>query len=212
MKVSRFNLEGKPQDALEIQEDLLILNRRGTQAVSDAVVAYLAAQRQGNAKTKRRGEVSGGGKKPWRQKGTGRARAGSIRSPLWRHGGVVFGPQPRDWSLKLTKKVKALAFRKALSERLAAGDVLVLDELKVDSGKTKDFVRVLSNLKLEGNTLVVSTDTDEKLVRASRNVPTVQLTRPEFLNPYLLLRFDHIVLTAPAFERVTERLKTAAAK
>src|SRR5206468_3410538 len=109
------------QGEIEIQDSLLILNRKGTQAVKDTVVAHLANLRQGTAKAKRRGEVSGGGKKPWRQKGTGRARAGSTRSPLWRHGGVVFGPLPRDWHLKVPKKVKALAFRKALSDRLAAG-------------------------------------------------------------------------------------------
>jgi large subunit ribosomal protein L4 len=206
MKVKRYNSQGQSQADIEIQDELLILNKRGTQAVHDAVVGYLANQRQGNAKAKRRGEVSGGGKKPWRQKGTGRARAGSIRSPLWRHGGVVFGPLPRDWSLKVSKKVKALAFRKALSDRLAAGDVLVLDDLKLQSHKTKDFVAVLRSLNVSDNALLVGAGGDENLTRASRNVPWLELTRPELLNAYDLVRFNRIVFTAPAFESVTQRL------
>src|SRR6478752_4752182 len=123
---------------------------KGSQAVHDVVVAYRAAQRSGTACTKTMGEVNGSGKKPWRQKGTGRARAGSFASPLWRGGGVVFGPKPRDFSKKVSKSTKQLALRKALSERLRAGDVVVVDDLKLTSGKTKDFVKVLTALGLNG--------------------------------------------------------------
>jgi large subunit ribosomal protein L4 len=209
MKVNHYNTSGQQKGEVEIPDDLLILNKRGTQALKDTVVAYLANQRQGTAKVKQRSEVSGGGKKPWRQKGTGRARAGSTRSPLWRHGGVVFGPHPRDWSLKVTKKVKALAFRKALSERLAAGDVTVIDPLKLDSHKTKDFVSTLQNLKLEGDVLLVTATVDDNLNRASRNVPWVEVARPEELNAYTLLRFDRIVFTEPAFEAIAQKLARA---
>src|SRR4029077_10928224 len=124
--------------------------------VHDTVVAYQAAQRSGTACTKNVGEVAGTNKKPWRQKGTGRARAGSVRSPLWAGDGVVFGPQPRDFSKKVSKKTRALALRKALSERIKAGDVVVVDDLKLASAKTKDFVGVISALELKGTTLVVA--------------------------------------------------------
>jgi large subunit ribosomal protein L4 len=206
MKVSHYNSEGAPKGEIEIADTLLIFNQHGTQALKDAIVGYLANRRQGTAKTKQRGEVSGGGKKPWRQKGTGRARAGSIRSPLWRHGGVVFGPRPRDWSLKISKKVKALAFRKALSERLIAGDVLVMDPPRLTSHKTKEFFRIVRNLKLKGSALLVSDSPDQNLLRASRNVASVQLVRPEQLNAYLLLRHDRIVFTEPAFKAIEQKL------
>ena len=137
--------------------------------VKEVVVAHRANARQGTRSTKTRGEVSGGGKKPWNQKGTGRARAGSIRSPLWSGGGVVFGPKPRDFSKKVSRGTKQLALRKALSERLTAGDVVVVDDIKLGSGKTKEFVGVLSNLKLEGTTLIVSHGADKNLALASRN-------------------------------------------
>src|SRR5438552_13832251 len=140
---------------MEIQVPL-IEDGKGTQAVHDTVVAYQANQRMGTACTKTMGEVAGSGKKPWRQKGTGRARAGSFASPLWRGGGVVFGPKPRDFSKKVSRKTRQLALRKALSERLRAGDVILIDDLKLESPKTKEFIGVLSDLKCEGSTLIVS--------------------------------------------------------
>ncbi len=155
MKIAIKNLEGKNQGELEVKF-ALIENGKGTQAVHDTVVAYRAAQRSGTACTKTVGEVAGSNKKPWKQKGTGRARAGSVRSPLWAGGGVVFGPKPRDFSKKISKKTRSLALRKALSERLKAGDVVVVDDLKLSSPKTKDFVGVISALELKGTTLVVS--------------------------------------------------------
>src|SRR5271156_6936255 len=141
MKIAIKNIEGKSQGELEVKFEL-IENGKGTQAVHDTVVAYNAAQRSGTACTKTVGEVAVTNKKPWKQKGTGRARAGSFRSPLWRGGGVVFGPRPRDFRKKVSRSTRQLALRKALSERLNAGDVLLIAELKLDSAKTKEFVGI----------------------------------------------------------------------
>src|SRR5437773_1429289 len=145
MKLTVKNIAGRDQGELEVKFSL-IEDGKGTQAVHDSVVAYLANQRMGTACTKTMGEVAGTGKKPWRQKGTGRARAGSFASPLWRGGGVVFGPKPRDFSKKVSRKTRQLALRKALSERLRAGDVLLVDDLKLESPKTKGFIDVISKL------------------------------------------------------------------
>jgi large subunit ribosomal protein L4 len=170
------------------------------------VVAHLASQRLGTAKTKQIGEVHGSGKKPWRQKGTGRARAGSFASPLWRGGGVVFGPHPRDYSIKVPKKVKALAFRKALSERLLAGDVVVVDELKLAGHKTKGFLALVDKLAADaGTTLFVSEQVDNNLKLASRNVPDVSVEQADSVNTYELLRFDKIVATKAAIEKLQAR-------
>src|SRR6202020_1460984 len=155
MKLKIQDIKGNSQGELEVKFPI-IENGKGTQAVHDTVVAYNAAQRSGTACTKTVGEVAGSNKKPWKQKGTGRARAGSVRSPLWAGGGVVFGPKPRDFSKKVSKKTRSLALRKALSERLKAGDVVVVDDLKLSSPKTKDFIGVISALELTGTTLVIS--------------------------------------------------------
>src|SRR5579871_6586578 len=169
MKISIKDTKGKNQGELEVKF-ALVEDGKGTQAVHDVVVAYRAGQRSGTASTKNVGEVSGTNKKPWRQKGTGRARAGSFQSPLWVGGGVVFGPRPRDFSKKVSKKTKQLALRKALGERLKAGDVVVVDDLKLSSHKTKDFVKVIAALELKGTTLVVSSGIDKNLTLAARNV------------------------------------------
>jgi large subunit ribosomal protein L4 len=160
----------------------------------------------GTAHTKTMGEVAGSGKKPWRQKGTGRARAGSFASPLWRGGGVVFGPKPRDFGKKVNARTRQLALRKALSERLKAGDVLVVSDLKLDSPKTKDFVGVLSALELKGSALFVAQETDRNLTLATRNVPNVTLTTSDSLNTYDVLRPDKLVFTKGAFEKIEARL------
>jgi len=154
MKLSIKDSKGNAAGELDVRFEL-IADGRGTQAVHDTVVAYNAAQRSGTACTKTMGDVAGTGKKPWRQKGTGRARAGSFASPLWRGGGVVFVPKPRDFSKKVNKKVKNLALRKALSERLKSGDVVLISDLKLAAAKTKDFVSVLQALGLDGNTNLV---------------------------------------------------------
>jgi large subunit ribosomal protein L4 len=152
------------------------------------------------------GEVAGTGKKPWRQKGTGRARAGSFASPLWRGGGVTFGPKPRDYTKKVGKKTRQLALRKALSERLKAGDVIVVDDFKLESPKTKGFLAVLNALEINGKALIVSTATDKNLLLASRNVANVELTSSSDVNTYQVLKYDKLVFTKGALEKVQERL------
>src|SRR5438046_833219 len=154
MKIPVKDTKGKSQGEFEVKFPL-VEGGKGTQAVHDVVVAYNAAQRMGTACTKNVGEVAGTNKKPWRQKGTGRARAGSFQSPLWRGGGVVFGPKPRDFGKKVGRKTKQLALRKALTERLRAGDVLLVEDLKVESSRTKGFIELLDRFALTGTALVV---------------------------------------------------------
>ena len=205
MKLTVKDMTGKDQGELEVKFPL-IENGMGTEAVQQTVVAYRAAQRMGTACTKNVGEVAGTNKKPWRQKGTGRARAGSFQSPLWRGGGVVFGPKPRDFTKKISRSTRQLALRKALSERLKAGDVLVVDDFKLTSPKTREFIGVLNALQLQGTTLVVSHGVDKNLLLASRNVPGVELTTGDSLNTYQVLRSDKLVFTRGAFENVEQRL------
>jgi large subunit ribosomal protein L4 len=205
MKIAIKDIQGKKQGDLEVKFTL-VEDGKGTQAVHDAVVAYQAAQRMGTACTKNVGEVAGTNKKPWRQKGTGRARAGSFQSPLWRGGGVVFGPKPRDFGKKINAKTRQLALRKALTERLKAGDVVVVDDFKLESPKTKGFVGVLSALELTGSALFVAQDTDKNLALASRNLPNVALTTSDRLNTFDVLRPDKLVFTRGAFEKVEARL------
>src|SRR5437773_11139708 len=162
MKLTVKDIHGNEQGELEVTFPL-VEGGRGAQAVHDTIVAYRANQRMGTACTKSVGEVAGTNKKPWRQKGTGRARAGSFQSPLWRGGGVVFGPKPRDFRKKISRQTRQLALRKALSERLLAGDVVVVDDLKLDSHKTRGFLSVLSALELKGSTLIIAAGNDNNL-------------------------------------------------
>ncbi len=205
MKIAIKTIDGKSQGELEVKFDL-IETGKGTQAVHDTVVAFRAAQRSGTACTKTAGEVAGSNKKPWRQKGTGRARAGSVRSPLWAGGGVVFGPKPRDFSKKVSKKTRSLALRKALSERLKAGDVVVLEDLKLATPKTRQIVDLISALELTGTALLVSSEIDRNLSLASRNVENVALATSDSLNTYDVLRPDKLIFTRKAFEKVSDRL------
>ncbi len=205
MKLTIKDIKGNSQGELEVKLPL-VEDGKGTQAVHDTVVAYQAAQRMGTACTKTMGEVAGSGKKPWRQKGTGRARAGSFASPLWRGGGVVFGPKPRDFSKKVSWKTKQLALRKALTERLRAGDVVVVDDLKLESPKTKDFIGVLAALELKGTALFIAQGVDKNLTLASRNVPKVTLATSDALSAYDILRPDKLIFTRAAFEQIESRL------
>ena len=208
MKLTVKDIKGKSQGELEVKFEL-IENRKGTQAVHEVVTAYRAAQRSGTASTKTAGEVSGSNKKPWRQKGTGRARAGSHQSPLWVGGGVVFGPKPRDFSKKVSKNTRQLALRKALSERIKAGDVLLVDEIKLSSPKTKEFVSLLQALEVDGSATVVSPEIDQNLLLATRNIPNVELTTSSELNTYQVLKPKKLVFTRSACEKVEERLNKA---
>jgi len=205
MKLMIQDSKGKSQGELEVKFEL-IENSKGEQAVHDAVTAYRAAQRSGTACTKTVGEVRGSNKKPWKQKGTGRARAGSVRSPLWPGGGVVFGPKPRDFTKKINKKTRQLALRKALSERLKAGDVVVVDDLKISAPKTKEMVALLAALKLDGTTLIVQPDINKNLLLASRNIPDLTVTTSDNLNTYDVLRPDKLVFTKSSFEKIEARL------
>jgi len=184
----------------------LIENGKGTQAVHDTIVAYNRNQRMGTACTKTMGDVNGSGKKPWRQKGTGRARAGSFASPLWRGGGVVFGPKPRDFSNKLGRSTRRLALRKALSARLKDGAVTVVSDLGVSAPKTQQLVETLSALQIDGTALLVTAGVDRNLHLSARNIPTVQVTTGEALNTYDVLRVDKIVFTRAAFDQLGKRL------
>jgi large subunit ribosomal protein L4 len=205
MKLPVKDLTGNSQGELEVKFEL-VEGGRGTQAVHDTVVAYRAAQRMGTACAKTVGEVSGSNKKPWRQKGTGRARAGSNQSPLWPGGGVVFGPRPRDFSKKVNNKTRQLALRKALTERLKAGDVQVIADLKLESPKTKGFLGLLKNLGVDGSALFVDAVIDKNLSLASRNVPRIEITTADGLNTYQVLKPAKLVFTKGAFDKLTARL------
>src|ERR1051325_6942824 len=201
MKIAVKDINGKAAGDFEVKFPI-VEGGKGTQAVHDVVVAYRAAQRSGTHSTKTMGEVAGSNKKPWRQKGTGRARAGSFRSSIWVGGGVTFGPKPRDYTKRVSKKTKQLALRKALTERIKAGDVIVVDDFKLDSPKTKDFIGALSALELKGSALIVAQVADKNLTLASRNVPNVKLATSDSLNTYDVLRPDKLIFTKDAFQKI----------
>lgn len=172
----------------------------------DAIVAQRASLRQGTHKTKGRSEVSGGGRKPWRQKGTGRARQGSIRSPQWRGGGIVFGPTPRSYSYKLPKKVRRLALKSALSAKVGEQNFVVLDALQLDAPKTKDFVSILGNLNIDTKALFVTADINENVALSARNIPGVTVLTANGINVLDLLGHEKVVFTKAAVEKVEEVL------
>ena len=206
MKLIVKDSQGQSAGELEVKFPL-VEGGKGTQAVHDTVVAYNANQRMGTACTKNVGDVAGSNKKPWRQKGTGRARAGSFASPLWRGGGVVFGPRPRDFGKKVSRKTKQLALRKALSERMKSGDVIVLQELQLDSPKTKGFLSVLSALEVSGSALIVDSTIDPNLRLAARNLAKIEIATSDDLNTYQVLKSDRLLFTRRGFEKLEQRLK-----
>ena len=183
----------------------IIENGRGTQAVHDVVVAMRAARRSGSANTKTKAEVDLSGAKPWRQKGTGRARAGYKSSPIWRGGGVVFGPKPRDYSKKISKSVRRLAFRKALSERINAGDVLTIDKFVVPELKTRSFVTLLKKQTDARKVLLISDAFDETTLKSGRNVKPVTLATASDVNTEQLLGFEKILVTHKALKQLAKR-------
>src|SRR3954471_21517295 len=178
---------------------------RGLQAVKEVVVAYRANARQGTRSTKTRGEVSGGGKKPWAQKGTGRARAGSIRSPLWGGGGVVFGPKPRDFSKKINGKVKALAFSRALFDRVTAGDISVIENFASKDAKTKAMSQVIGRIAPKGKVLIVDAPFTSEAQRAARNLNRVTLQEAAKLNTLDLVQYSAIVVSSKALDQIIAR-------
>ncbi|MFA7343778.1 MAG: 50S ribosomal protein L4 [Terrimicrobiaceae bacterium] len=194
-------------DAEKAKIQLITEDAKGRQAVHDVVVAIQAARRSGTACAKTKAEVNLSGRKPWRQKGTGRARAGYFSSPVWVGGGAAHGPHPRDYTKNTPKAVKKLALRKALSARILDGDVLLVDTFAVAEPKTKLFVSLLSETSANARrTLVVSLGFDETTFKAARNVPNAQLTRADDVNTEQLLAFDKIILTKDALEKLSERL------
>lgn len=200
--VSVYNMEGKEVGTMDLN-DAVFGVEVNEHLVHMAVVAQLANKRQGTQKAKTRSEVSGGGRKPWRQKGTGHARQGSIRAPQWKGGGVVFAPVPRDYSFKLNKKEKRAALKSVLTSRVQDGKLIVVDELKFDEIKTKKFKAVMDNLKVS-KALVVLADNDEKVILSARNIPTVKTTQVSTINVYDILKGDTLVLTRDAVAKIEE--------
>jgi large subunit ribosomal protein L4 len=206
MKINVQNISGQSVEELEIGFDAFEDDAKGLQAVHDAVVAYRASQRSGTACAKTRSEVAGTGKKPWRQKGTGRARVGSKQSPIWRGGGVVFGPRPRSFRKDINKKTRKLALRKALSERFKSGEVVVIDQVQFDKPKTKDVLQLLDQLKVDGTALIVTGEVNTNAQLSARNIPYVDVTTSATLNTYDTLKYDCIILTKDALTGLESRL------
>ncbi|MFJ7668821.1 50S ribosomal protein L4 [Lysinibacillus sp. NPDC097195] len=204
-KVSVLSQTGASVGEIELNEAIFGIEPNEA-VLFDAVVAQRASLRQGNHKVKNRSEVAGGGRKPWRQKGTGRARQGSIRSPQWRGGGVVFGPTPRSYSYKLPKKVRRLALKSALSAKVVEQNFLVLDALTLTAPKTKEFTKILKDLSLEKKSLFVTADLDENVALSARNIPGVTVLTANGINVLDLLGHDKVVFTKSAVEKVEEVL------
>ncbi len=200
--VAVYNIEGKEVDKLELNDSVFGVEIN-EHLVHMAVVAQLANKRQGTQSAKTRAEVRGGGRKPWRQKGTGHARQGSTRSPQWTGGGVVFAPKPRDYSMKLNKKEKANAIKSVLTSKVNEEKFIVLDEFKLDEIKTKKFVEVMNNLEV-AKALVVTKDNDQNLVMSAKNVPTVKTALTNTINVYDILKYDTVVITKDAVAAIEE--------
>lgn len=200
--VSVYNIEGKEVGTIELS-DAVFGVEVNEHLVHMAVVSQLANKRQGTQKAKTRSEVSGGGRKPWRQKGTGHARQGSIRAPQWKGGGVVFAPVPRDYSFKLNKKEKRAALKSALTSRVQENKLIVVEELKFDEIKTKNFKKVMDNLKVN-KALVVLGEANENTVLSARNIPTIQTAYADSINVYDIMKGGTLVLTKDAVTKIEE--------
>ena len=200
--VSVLNMEGAQVGTVELN-DAIFGVEVNEHLVHMAVVAQLANNRQGTQSAKTRAEVRGGGRKPWRQKGTGHARQGSIRAPQWTGGGVVFAPKPRDYSIRLNKKEKRIALKSALTSRVNENKFIVLDELKLDEIKTKKFQAALNNLKVE-KALVVMNEKDENVILSARNIPSVKTALTNTINVYDILKYDTVVVTKDALATIEE--------
>lgn len=205
-QVAKYDTAGKEVGKMELADSVFNENIN-EHVVHQVVNAQLAAMRQGNASTKTRSEVRGGGRKPWRQKGTGRARHGSIRSPLWVGGGTVFGPKPRDYRQKVSKKVKKLALRSILTDKVQTDSLLVLDNLGFDKPKTRQVVELLASLNLEGKkVLIIIPERDSNIYLSARNIPGVKTLVMDALNAYDLLNNDYILMSGEAVQKIEEVL------
>ncbi|MCK5580605.1 MAG: 50S ribosomal protein L4 [Candidatus Omnitrophica bacterium] len=201
-----LNKEGKEAGTIELPEGIFG-GRVKQEVLHQAVVMYQASLRQGTASTKERADVSGGGKKPYRQKGTGRARAGSSRSPVWKGGGVVFGPHPRDFRYTIPKKIRRAALKESLNAKYQSRQMVCLDELKEEFAKTKEFVKVLEALKVQGKTLALLDGCDQSVLRVSRNLPRFQVVRSKDVNAYDILKNKTLLLTKSSFDKLVERIE-----
>jgi large subunit ribosomal protein L4 len=202
-KVDLYDINGKVIGDIELKDE--IFNAEiNTDAMYLAVESYLANQRQGTQSTKTRSEVSGGGVKPWRQKGTGRARQGSIRAPQWIHGGIALGPKPRTYTIRLNKKVKRTALKSALSSKVAESNIVVLDKLELSEIKTKNMAEILKNLNLETNALLVLGDKNENVVRSAKNIPNVKTAYVNTINVYDIVKYNKFIVTADAVHKIEE--------
>lgn len=202
-KVALYDILGKQVGDIDLNESVFGIEVN-THVMYEAVKNYLANQRQGTQSSKTRAEVRGGGRKPWRQKGTGRARQGSIRSPQWKGGGIVFAPKPRDYSYKLPKKIKRLAMKSALSSKIVSKEIIVLDQLNLEQPKTKEMVKVLNNIKAEKKALIVLAEKDNNVVLSSNNIPGVKTASVNTLNVYDLLNYNSLIITKDAVSKVEE--------
>lgn len=202
-KVALHDISGAQIGELELNDDVFGI-KPNTAVLHEFVKMQLANKRVGTASTKTRATARGGGRKPWRQKGTGRARVGSRRNPVWTGGGVAFGPQPRDYSYKLPRKMRRLAMRSALSGKVLDNNIIVVDELKIDEPKTRNMVAILGNLKTSKKTLVVTADGDAHVTRSARNIPGVKPLRADYLNVYDMLKYDTLLITKDAVKKVEE--------
>ncbi|MCT4618809.1 MAG: 50S ribosomal protein L4 [Marinisporobacter sp.] len=202
-KVDLLNVSGQQVGEIELSENIFGAEINAS-VLHEAVKNYLANQRQGTQSAKTRAEVRGGGRKPWRQKGTGRARQGTIRAPHWVGGGVVFAPKPRSYRYTLPKKVKRLAIKSALSAKVKENEIVVLDELKMDAYKTKDMVNILNNLKVEKKALIVLGEKDDYVVKSASNIKGVTTTLVSTLNVYDILNHDQFIVTKNAVHKIEE--------
>lgn len=202
-KVNVYNMSGEQTEEIELDENVFGVEVN-QHVLYEAVKNQLANRRQGTQSTKTRAEVRGGGRKPWRQKGTGRARHGSTRSPIWVGGGVTFAPKPRDYSYKIPKKVKRLAMKSALSSKVLNGEIMVLEELTMEQPKTKEMAKILTNIKSGKKALIVMDDKDMNVIRSANNIPNVKTTSINTLNVYDILNSDTFIITKEDIRKVEE--------
>ena len=202
-KIDVYNIEGKKVSDVELKEEIFGIEPN-EDIVHSVLVNYLANQRQGTQSTKTRSEVSGGGKKPWRQKGTGRARQGSIRAPHWVGGGIALGPKPRSYKYRVNKKERRLAIKSVLSSKVLEKELVVVDTISLKEIKTKNMVNVLNNLKVEGKTLIVLPEKNENVQRSARNIKGVKTSLVNTINVYDLLKYKNLVLTLDTIKKLEE--------
>lgn len=202
-KVAIYNVSGQQVSEIELSENVFGIEV-SEHAMYEVVKNQLANKRQGTQSAKTRAEVRGGGRKPWKQKGTGRARVGSIRSPLWVGGGTVFAPKPRDYSYTIPKKVRRLAMKSALTSKVNSNELIVLDELKLDAPKTKEMVNILKNLNVDKKALIVMGEKSEAVIKSAKNIPGVQTALVNTINVYDILKYDKFIITKDAVQKVEE--------